>query len=720
MPYRLLLLATAALVGTSAQAQTATRPPPLPPKPVVDTYYGTTITDPHRYFENEKDPVVIDWMKAQGRYTAAVLNSIPKRAALLKAVGDFTAGFDVVNSIQVAGGKTFYEDRAPGSDNFDLMVRDADGQKHKLIDVAALRAAKGNTPQAINYYLASPDGSKVAVGISEGGSEKASLTVYDVVTAKPISSIIPRAEFGATGWSDDGRILFLNQLADLPADAAPTEKYQNSVALAWDLKSAPVPVLSSGTTGPIKVPPAMFPLVTPYHGSPMAITGLFNGVQNEREIWTGPAADAAKPGGIWIKLTGFDDDVTLVDVSGDRLYLLSHKDAPTFKVLMVRAGQPLSSARTIVAARTDRLIEGIGAAADGLYVRARHGLYSELTRVPLDGGPERPVTLPARGSIGEMSTDPTLPGATLIMDSWALPPTTYRYDPASAKFAKLDIGHHPATFDPQAYVVGDLHATAKDGTRVPLSYIDRTGAKHAKPVLLWAYGSYGLSMFPYFSARFALLLQQGVGFATCHVRGGGELGETWRLGGKDAKKPNTWRDLIACGEELIAKGYTTSKQLIIMGGSAGGIPMGRSMEEAPDLFAGVIDSVPVANPVRQEFSPNGVPNIPEYGSVKTEAGFRNLLAMDSYLAVRDGAQYPAIMITTGLNDPRVSSWEPAKLAARLQTSGTKKPVLLRVDEEAGHGIGSTKSQTDALITDAIAFAMWSAGVPGWQPAITPK
>ena len=710
----IIALTTTGLLSGAALAATIAPPAPLPPKPVTETYFGTTVTDPYRYFEDEKDQTVVDWMKAQGHYTATLFASMPGRAALGKRVGDLAGAFEFVNSIAVYGGRTFYEDRAAGSDDFDLLEREADGTTRKLIDVAALRAAHGGSPYAINYFLASPDGSKVAVGISSGGSEDAKLSVIDVASGKTIAGPIDRARFGATGWTDDGKTLFMTLLADLPPNAPPTEKYQNSVAYGWDLKSAPVPLLGGKTVAAIKAPPAMFPAVMTGHGAPIAMATIINGTQNEHEIWTVPIAQATTPNAPWRKLTDFGDNITGIDVSGGTIFLLSHTDAPTFKVLTLKAGEPLSVAKTIVAARPDRLIEGIGAARDGLYIRARRGLYSELIRVPLDGGPEQVIKLPFEGSIGEMFTDPTLPGATLTMESWALPPSTFRFD--GTTFAQLPLGKAPASFNPRDFAVTALQATAKDGVQVPLSYVEKAGSAHPKPVLLWAYGSYGVTYFPYFSPRFAAFMAEGINFALCHVRGGGELGEAWRLGGKDADKPNTWRDLIACGRALVAKGYATPKQLFIMGGSAGGITMGRAMEEAPDLFGGVFDMVPVANPVRQEFSPNGVPNIPEFGTVKDPQGFRNLLAMDSYLAVKEGVDYPPILITTGLNDPRVASWEPAKLAARLQVSGTKNPVLLRVDEQAGHGIGSTKSQTDQLYADCIAFILWQIGVPDFQPA----
>jgi prolyl oligopeptidase len=206
----------------------------------------------------------------------------------------------------------------------------------------------------------------------------------------------------------------------------------------------------------------------------------------------------------------------------------------------------------------------------------------------------------------------------------------------------------------------------------------------------------------------------------CAVRGGGELGEAWRLGGKDANKHNTWQDMISCGEDLIARGYATKGKLFILGGSAGGITVGRALTERPDLFAGAMDIVPAADNLRMEFTPNGPDNIPEFGTIKTEQGFKNLYDMDSIVHVKPGVAYPAVLISTGLNDPRVAPWSPAKFAAALEASGTPNPVLLRVDTQAGHGIGSTRLQTDLLTADWIAFAFWRSGRPGWRPDAAAK
>src|SRR6185437_4555840 len=402
------------------------------------------------------------------------------------------------------------------------------------------------------------------------------------------------------------------------------------------------------------------------------------------------------------------------DMRGNEIFLLSHKNAPTFQVLGVKAGEPLSKAKVLLPVQPDRLAESIHAAKDALYVLTRQGLYSHLLRIPANGSLTEEVMLPYKGTVSEVFTDPRVSGVTIAMESWNVPPTVYTYDPEQGIFTDLKLGIKPA-FDPSAFVVRDLDATAKDGVMVPLTVMQPKGVSGPQVTMIQAYGSYGISQWPMFSPRNVSFVREGVTYASCHVRGGGEKGEEWRLAGKDANKPNTWRDRIACAEDLIAQGITTKDKLFIFGGSAGGITMGMAMTERPDLFAGVIDSVPAANTTRSEFSPNGPPNIPEFGTITSEQGFRNLLAMDSYQHVKDGTIYPPVLITTGINDPRVSPWEPAKFAARLQASGTPNSVLLRVDLEAGHGIGSTKTQNDELYADMIAFMFWRAGEPEWRP-----
>jgi prolyl oligopeptidase len=204
-------------------------------------------------------------------------------------------------------------------------------------------------------------------------------------------------------------------------------------------------------------------------------------------------------------------------------------------------------------------------------------------------------------------------------------------------------------------------------------------------------------------------------FAVANPRGSGVFGREWQEAGKQATKPNTWRDFIACAEWLVREKWTQPSKLAIWGGSAGGILVGRAMTERPDLFAAVIPSVGSLDMVRAETTANGVPNIPEFGTRTHEPGFRALLAMSTYHQIRDGVAYPAVLLTHGVNDPRVDVWQSTKTAARLMAAGRPgRPVLMRLDYEAGHGVGSTKRQQFDEVADVYAFALWQLGVPAYQ------
>jgi prolyl oligopeptidase len=699
-------------VASLAYAAAPVKPPAAKVEPVTDTLFGRKVVDNYRYME-ALGPDTVAWMKAQGAYTRSVLDAIKPRAALTERVSKFTGSFGLINGFTAYGGRDFYEERAPGSDNFDLVVRDGKGTR-KIVDIAALRTANGGKPFAINYFLASPNGALVAVGISEGGSEDAAITIYDAASGAKVAGPVDRAQFGASAWSEDSKTIYFNRLQKLGAGAAETDKYKNSAAVAWDMKSEPVPVFGPAVGHGPTMKPEEFPVVIYNPGTPLAAALSINGVQNEVAAWTTPVASLTDPKAVWTPLLTRDDGVTSADTRGGEIFLLSHKDAPTFKVLALKAGQKLSQAVTLVEAQPDRVIENIHAASDALYVMARKGAYSQLLRIPAGTTTVEQVALPFEGHIGEMFADPRTPGVTIQISSWVVAPAGYAYNPATKGFSELAIGTK-GDIDASRFTVSDLQAKAHDGVMVPLSLVQPKDAKGPQIAIVEAYGSYGISELADFSTRRAAAMREGIAYGVCHVRGGGEGGEAWRLGGKDANKHNTWEDIIACGEDLIARGITTKDKLFIIGGSAGGITMGRALTTRPDLFAGVIDLVPAGNTLRAEFSPNGPPNVPEFGTVTNEAGFKNLYDMDTIQHVKPGVQYPAVMVTTGLNDPRVSPWEPAKVAAALQASGSEKPVLLRIDEQAGHGIGSTKTQTDQLTADWMSFIFWRAGKTEWKP-----
>jgi len=270
---------------------------------------------------------------------------------------------------------------------------------------------------------------------------------------------------------------------------------------------------------------------------------------------------------------------------------------------------------------------------------------------------------------------------------------------------------------PTGLVTTEVKVKSHDGAMVPLSIIHRADVKldGTNPALLYGYGSYGFSEDPNYQAMRLAWLERGGVYAVANVRGSSVYGYDWYKAGYKTTKPNTWKDFIACAEYLIAQNYTTSARLGILGGSAGGILVGRAMTERPDLFAAVVPLVGVLDAIRAETTANGVPNIPEFGTVTKEDEFRALLAMSSYHNVKDATAYPAVMLIHGVNDVRVDYWHSSKMAARLlAASSSSKPILLNLDYEAGHGIGSTKQQRQRQVADYYAFLFWQTGHAEFQ------
>ncbi len=309
-------------------------------------------------------------------------------------------------------------------------------------------------------------------------------------------------------------------------------------------------------------------------------------------------------------------------------------------------------------------------------------------------------------------------GVWFPLESWVRP-ATICHGVAPGTVTRTNLAPQPA-IDVSQYTSEEVFVAARDGVHIPLSIVYRKGLKRdgTAPLLLEAYGAYGITLDPYFLSRWLPFLDRGGIFAVAHVRGGGELGEDWHQAGQKAQKFHSWQDTEDCILHLITANYSSHRKAAVIGGSAGGITVGRLLTERPDLAAVVISMVGVSDAMRSEFSPNGPPNIPEFGTVKTEDGFHTLLGMDAYQHVHDGVKYPSGVLTTGLHDPRVSPWEPTKMTARLQAAtASHNPVLLRVEADAGHGIGSTRAQRDQETADIAAFILWRTGDPRYQPDV---
>jgi prolyl oligopeptidase len=277
-----------------------------------------------------------------------------------------------------------------------------------------------------------------------------------------------------------------------------------------------------------------------------------------------------------------------------------------------------------------------------------------------------------------------------------------------------DTGLRQARMPPgvPALDVSEVKVASDGGASVPLAILHKKGLvlDGSNPTLLIGYGAYGFSFDAGFDARSMAWIERGGVIAYANVRGSGAYGDAWYRAGFKTTKSNTWKDGVACARYLIEQRYASPKTLGIWGTSAGGIFVGRSVTTAPELFAAAIFDVGMMDTVRSEESANGVTNVSEFGTVKNPQEFSALLDMSTYHQIKDGVAYPAVLLIHGMNDPRVDVWQSAKAAARLQAaSSSGRPILLRLDGQAGHGVGSTARQGFSQRADIYSFLLWQFG-----------
>jgi prolyl oligopeptidase len=713
----------AALAGACTLAQAAmTAPPVAPVKAASDAYFGTTVTDTYRYMEDMSSADVQQWAKAQADYARGVLDAIRGRAPLLARIRELDDSVkERVQFVALSGGGlVFYEKRGADDNQLKLYVRQGyKGAERLLVDPDALAKADG-TPHAIEFFQASNNGKLVAYAVSAGGSEDATIHVMDVATGKEVMAPIDRAHYSYVSWLPDDSGFFYMRLKALPAGAPETDKYKHASAYFHRMKGgADVAVVTAGDPTHLKIADAEMPVVVPVVGTPWTIAIPANGVENEIDLYAAPQGKALDPKLKWRKLVGRESQVTGFAIHGDDLYLLTHLNASRYKVIRTSVSHPDVALADVVVAPGEEVVDRIVAAKDGLYIASRDATVGKLYRLAWtkDAQPEL-VHLPAAGAVTIVDSDLTRPGVVVSIDSWTHDEAFYA---VAANGTVVDTGLQVAgQFGaPADLVAEEVKVKSHDGLEIPLSIVHRKDMKldGSNPLILEAYGAYGVVDTPGYAPRQLAWYELGGVYATCHVRGGGIYGENWHLAGKQLTKPNTWKDTIACGEYLVKNGYTSSARMALNGGSAGGITVGRAITERPDLFAVAVPEVGVLNALRAETSANGVPNIPEFGTVKDRQQFNGLLEMDAFHHVQDGVKYPATLLTTGINDPRVPAWESMKMAARLQAASTSgKPVLLRIQYDGGHGIGSTKKQRQELAADRWSFMLWQFGDARFQPA----
>jgi prolyl oligopeptidase len=706
----------AALGLTLAALSSFAAPPVAPVRDTPETIHGVTVHDPYRYMENVKDPEVLAWMKAQGDYARTTLDAIPGRDALLKRIVELTAstGNAVGEVIRMPGGKLFFMTRIKGEKQFKLMLREPGHADRVLVDPQKEQDRTG-VPHAVNWFVPSWDGQYVAYGMSAGGSEQASLYILDLKTGKHVGKPIPRVNEGLTNWLPDSKSITYNQLKQLTAEDPETEFYLDSKVM-WLKLGAPEsdakPVFGPTVTKQLGLVPLDVAGITFSPDSQWMVARTTDTTLPEGNLFVARVSELGQGDSVWKQIAKFDDKIVDIDLKGNDLYFRTHKDAPRYKLMKLDLRDPqLAKAKDVALPPEGGVLEGFAVGKTEVMAQVRQGANIVLRRFDGSDTAGREVTMPMKGA-AHLIADPARAYGDWMyhLSSWTRPQQILRLAGDKSSDAGLATAKKPAGV-PELEIT-DVKCTSWDGAQVPMTILHRKGLKRdgAAPTLLTGYGSYGISETAYFDPSAYAWFERGGVIAHANVRGSGVYGDAWRYAGFKSTKPNTWKDGIACAQYLITQGYASPKTMSAWGGSAGGIFVGRLTTAAPQLFAATISEVGDVDSTRSEFSANGVTNISEFGTVKDPKEFAALMEMSTFQNIKDGTPYPAMMFIHGMNDPRVDVWQSAKAAARLQAATSSgKPVLLRLDAQAGHGIGSTVTQRQQVKADTYAFLLWQMG-----------
>lgn len=710
--------------ATFVMAQT---PPIAPVENVVDTYFGTQITDPYRYMEQFTEPRVRAWVEGQAAYAEARLHAISGRETLRSRIAELDAGapFVLFGITRRANGDLFYFKQLADEDVAKVYLREAaTGVERLLIDPERFVKKDPQDHFTISFFHPSPDGSQILYGFAASGSEQTTLKVFNLATNGDLPDTIDRmeAEYAEPTWLPDGKSFTYSRRRRLPADAPPTEGYRFTQAFRHVIGDDPdrdVMVFASGASGSPAMEGMDFPAVVVTAGSSWAVGQIKHGDETDVTLYAAPLDALGSPTCTWTKVCDRRDLVTDFAVHEDDVYLLTAHEAPRFKIVRTSLAKPDFQSAEVVVPTGTFVVDSLHAAGDALYVGRLEGVPHTLLRIAYgpDAKPE-PLPLPEGEPSGVFeAVETSLPGALVRTRSWTHAGRLFRYDPAGKALIDTELLPRGKYDSPVGITSAEVMVTGHDGVKVPLSLLYRSDLRRngSNPTILTGYGAYGHTMPMSYDPTNLAWLERGGVLAFAHVRGGGAFGKQWHHAGRKATKPNTWKDFIACAEYLVQQGYTSPAKLAGRGGSAGGILIGRAITERPDLFAAANIAVGCTDMLRFETTMNGPPNVPEFGTVAEKASFEGLLEMSTLHHIRDGVKYPAIIFTHGINDPRVEPWQSAKATARFQAAQAgDRPVLFRVDFHSGHGIGSTRKQRHEEKADVWSFFLWQFGDPDFQ------
>jgi len=666
-------------------------PPQARVDSVKDTYGATVVADPYRWLEDQQSSETRAWIEAEQKCTEAALASVADRASISTRLRELLHT-DSYEAPTERGGRYFFRKRPAGGDISLLYIRrGVSAPEEILIDPNPWSA---DHSASVTLENVSRDGKFVFYGRRDGGQDQVTLRVLDVDTKATLSDAFPKEQyFGVEPTPDnkalyysrvtpDGPRAFYHRMGDDPG--------KDPVIFGQNLGKDKILALQLSEDG-------TFLVYLVIYGSGSEQSEIY--IQNVKE--QGPV------------LTAVNNEKALFfpSFAGKRLFIFTNWKAPQWRVVSADLASPQREHWREVVPEGSVHLEGIAAAGGKLVCQYTHNASSELKIFDANGKFESSIALPSLGSVSSPSGRWGSSEFFYSFESYDSAPAIFRFNVSDAKsevWAK-----NKEVFDASGLEIEQVWYLSKDHTRIPMFLFHKKGLKldSSNPVLLTGYGGFDVSETPYYWPLAVLWVEHGGIYADVNLRGGGEFGEAWHHAGMFEKKQTVFDDFFAAAEYLIAQKYTATRKLAILGGSNGGLLMGASITQRPELFRAVVCSYPLLDMLRYQKFLEGPYWVSEYGSSEDLEQFKFLYAYSPYHRVLDGTKYPATLFVTGDGDTRVAPLHARKMAARLQAAnGSKNPVLLLYDTKSGHSGGRPVKKTIEEFTDILSFLFWQLDV----------
>lgn len=665
---------------------------------VTDSYFGSTVPDPYRWLEDDRSKETEDWVKAQNEVTFAYLDQIPFRDAIKKRMEQLW-NYERISAPFKEGDYTYYY-KNNGLQNQSVLYRKGkDGREEVFLDPNTFSKDGTTSLGGVSF---TKKGDLAAYSISEGGSDWRKVFVIDTKTKKIIGETLVDVKFSGISWKGNEGFYYSSydkpQGSELSAKTDQHKLYyhklgtpqsQDKVIFGNNQKRR---YIGGGVTEDEKY---------------LIITAANSTSGNELYIQDLTKTDSP----IITVVDNFNSDNTIIDNVDSKFYIATNHNAPNTKIVTADLTNPKQENWKDFIAETENVL---GPSTGGGYIFAEYmqDAVSVIKQYDYNGKLVREVKLPGVGTAGGFGGKKEEKTLYYSFTNYVTPGSTYAYDP---KTGESKLYYAPKVdFNTDNYVSKQVFYTSKDGTKIPMIITYRKDLKldGKNPTILYGYGGFNISLTPAFSISNAVWMENGGIYAVANLRGGGEYGKKWHDSGTKQQKQNVFDDFIAAGEYLIANKYTSSDFLAISGGSNGGLLVGATMTQRPDLMKVALPAVGVLDMLRYHTFTAGAGWAYDYGTAEdSKEMFDYLRGYSPVHNVKKGIKYPATMVTTGDHDDRVVPAHSFKFAAELQDKNDgPNPVLIRIGVKAGHGAGKSIAQTIAEYSDIQAFALYNMGV----------